>query len=81
MTIEQVRTVYQQQPFQPFALHLGDGRTINVFHRDFIASAPTGRTLAIYQPDGICNIIDLLLVTDIELKPPTAVTNGQQPGP
>jgi hypothetical protein len=57
---------------------LADGRTINVYHRDFMATAPTGRTLAIYQPDGVCNIIDLLLVTDIEIQPPTSVGGGQQ---
>ena len=29
--------------------------------------SPTGRTAAIYQPDGSCNIVDLLLVTDLEI--------------
>jgi len=78
MTIEQVRAAYEQQPFQPFSLHLADGRVIHGYHRDFIMSAPTGRTLAVYQPDGVCNIIDLLLVTDLELQPPAPVTTGSR---
>lgn len=69
MTIEQLRNLYNAQPFQPFVIHLADGREIPVRHREFIATAPSGRTIIIYQPDDSFNIIDLLLVTDIELKP------------
>lgn len=32
-------------------------------------SVPSGRTLFVVQPDDTTNIIDLLLVTDIEMKP------------
>jgi hypothetical protein len=69
MTIEQIRNVYNAQPFQPFIMHLADGRSIPVMHREFIMSAPSGRTMIVYQPDDTFNIIDLLLVTDLEDKP------------
>jgi hypothetical protein len=69
MTIERLREFYDASPFRPFVLHLADGRAIPVVHRDFIAAAPSGRTLAIYQPDDTFNLVDLLLVTDIEVKP------------
>jgi hypothetical protein len=69
MTIEQLRAAYNAQPFLPFVMHLADGRSIRVHHRDFIMSAPSGRTVVVYQPDDSCNIIDLLLVTDLEFKP------------
>ncbi len=68
MTIEQLRTVYNAQPFQPFEIHLADGRAIPVHHRDFMMAAPSGRTIVVYQPDDSMNIIDLLLVTDLEIK-------------
>lgn len=73
MTIEQIQAVYKARPFQPFVLHLADGREISVHHPDFIMSVPSGRTLFVVQPDDTTNIIDLLLVTDIELK---AAGNG-----
>ena len=73
MTIEQLRNVYNAQPFQPFVMHLADGRAIPVLHREFMASAPSGRTITVYRPDDTLNIIDLLLVTDLEIKP---TTNG-----
>ena len=69
MTIEQLRNFYSAQPFQPFIMHLADGRSIPVLHPEFMASAPSGRTITVYQPDDTLNVIDLLLVTDLELKP------------
>jgi hypothetical protein len=69
MTIEQLRTVYNAQPFRPFTIHLADGRQIPVRHRDFIMAVPSGRTLFVCQPDDTVNIIDVLLVTDLELSP------------
>jgi hypothetical protein len=74
MTIEQVRNVYNAQPFQPFVLHLADGRSITVPHREFMATAPSGRTVVVLQPDDRMNIIDLLLVTDIEIMPLSKAT-------
>jgi hypothetical protein len=68
MTIEQVRTFYTAEPFRPFTLHLADGRAIPVVHRKFLAWAPSGRTEIVYQPDDSFNIVDLLLVTDLEVK-------------
>ena len=73
MTIEQIRNVYNAQPFRPFVIHLADGRSVPVNHREFIMSVPSGRTLIVVQPDDTLNIIDLLLVADLELKP---TTNG-----
>jgi hypothetical protein len=68
MTIEKVKELYDAKPFHPFVIHLADGRAVPVYHRDFIMAAPSGRTLIVLQPDDSMNIIDLLLVTDIELQ-------------
>lgn len=75
MTIEQIRSLYEAQPFRPFVIHLADGREVPVHHRDFIMSVPSGRTLVVCQPDDTVNIIDLLLVTDLELRP---ASNGSR---
>jgi hypothetical protein len=77
MTIEQLRTVYNAHPFRPFTIHLADGRNIPVHHREFIMAVPSGRTLFVCQPDDTVNIIDLLLVTDLELQP---TSNGSAKG-
>ncbi len=77
MTIESIKQAYNQQPFQPFIIHLADGRQLPVHHREFIATAPSGRTLVVYQPDDSFNIIDLLLVTDLEIRPVAALRNSE----
>jgi hypothetical protein len=68
MTIEQLKHVYGATPFRPFVLHLADGREIMVRSREFMSFSPSGRTIIVHQLDDSWNIIDLLLVTDIEVK-------------
>lgn len=69
MTIEQIRHFYDARPFQPFVIHLADGQQIAVPSHEYMMASPTGRTIGVYQPDGTANIVDLLLVTDLEVKP------------
>jgi hypothetical protein len=68
MTIERLKELYDTQPFKPFTIHLADGRTIPVHHRDFTMAVPSGRTIVVVQPDDTMNIIDFRLVTDVEIK-------------
>lgn len=69
MTIEQLKTAYDAQPFRPFLLHLADGRELPVEQRDFLMAPPSGRTIVVWRPpDDAFHIIDLLLVTDVEFR-------------
>lgn len=67
MTIGQLREVHRAQPFRPFRLHLGDGRALPVPHPEFLAIHPTGRTVIVFGPKDHFEIVDLLLVTGIEV--------------
>ena len=75
MTFDRLRDFYNAQPFRPFVMRLAEGRRIPVVHRDFIMSVPSGRTVIVVQPDDTVNIVDLLLVTDLELEP---ASNGSR---
>ena len=68
MTTEQFKELWRAKPFQPFTIHLADGRNLRVEHQEFLAMSPSGRTAVLYQPDDSFNVIDLLLVTDLEVK-------------
>jgi len=70
MRIEQLRNVHHASPFRPFTLHLADGRSLPVPHRDFLSQSPSGRTVIVYGDDDSFSIIDVLLVTRIEVSPP-----------
>ena len=78
MTIEQLQAVYNAQPFRPFALHLADGRSIPVAHRDFMMTVPRGRTIVVAEPDGRLHILDLLLITDIDIDIEPTGGNGSR---
>jgi hypothetical protein len=69
MTIEPLKSAYNARPFRPFVMHLADGRQIAVEQPEFMASAPSGRTVMVYQPDDMWDVVDLLLVTDLGFKP------------
>jgi hypothetical protein len=68
MTMEQLRAAHQAQPFQPFTIHLADGRSYHVPHREFLSHSPSGRTIIVYHPDDSFSIIDLLLVTELKVN-------------
>ncbi len=75
MQMQQLVDVLHAEPFRPFRLHMADGRALDVPHTDFIARSPTGRSAIVYKPTGTFEIVDLMLVTSIELL------NGQDAGP
>jgi hypothetical protein len=66
MTIEQLRQSHLARPFQPFDIHLTDGRTLSVEHPEFLAQSATGRTIAVSHANGILEIVDLLSVVRLE---------------
>lgn len=65
MTIEHVRKLHAARPFQPFEIHLADGRTFAVPHPELLMQSQSGRTIAVACPDDTFETIDLLLVTSI----------------
>jgi hypothetical protein len=79
MTIEQLRAVHMVQPFRPFTIHLADGRSLFVSHREFLSQSQSGRTAIVSTPDDSHGIVDLLLVTSLVVGPQTAASNGQPP--
>jgi hypothetical protein len=78
MTIEQIKKLYNAQPFQPFVIHLAGGREVPVISREFIMAAPSGRTLVVALPDDTFDIIDLLLVSDVVVKPSGNGSGGRR---
>jgi len=77
MTIEQLRAFHHAMPFEPFTIHLADGRSYDVPHRDFLSHSHSGRTIYVTRPDDSLGIIDLLLVTDLVIHRTAAPSNGQ----
>jgi len=68
----ELRKLLKAQPFQPFTVHLPEGRQVHVFHHDFALLSPDGRTLVAYGTDPGVNIIDVMLISSIEIGPSPA---------
>jgi hypothetical protein len=76
MKISELQKLYDAEPFQPFLIHMADGRKIPVKHREFMALSPSGRTAYVYQMNDDSNVIDVALVTSLELR--KSLTNGKK---
>jgi len=74
VTAEQFRRTLLAQPFQPFTLQLSDGRQFHVPEREFASMSHSGRTVIVIQPDDSFEVIDLLLVVRLEVRPPAGST-------
>ena len=68
MTIDQFRATLHNQPFRPFTIRMADGRAFYVAHRDFVAQSRTGRTVIVFQEDEDYSVLDLLLMSELEVS-------------
>ena len=79
MTIEQLRQMHQARPFQPFEIHLADGRALPVDHPENLAYSGSGRTIGVALPDETIEIVDLLLVVSLDPRPQSPPRRGRRP--
>ena len=73
MTVDQFRAALHRVPFSPFTIRMADGRAIDVPHPDFVAHVPTGRTVIVVHPNESHSVLDLLLMSELEVH----TANGQ----
>ena len=78
MTVNQLNEVLHAQPFRPFKIHMGDGRAFLVKHRDFISRSQSGRTVIVHTGDDGFSILDMLLVTELEVPGNTRRSRGSR---
>jgi hypothetical protein len=67
MTIEQLRNIHLAFPFRPFTIRVADGRSFLVRHPEFLSHSPSGRTMIVHHDDDSYSVLDLLLVTELEV--------------
>jgi hypothetical protein len=69
MKIDEVRKLVHARPFSPFLIHVADGGRLWVKHEDFVALAPSGRTMIVYRHDreDDYQVVELPMVTRLEV--------------
>lgn len=68
MMTEHLKNLLAARPFTPFVIHMADSRDVAVSHPEAIAYGG-GRIAVVVRPDDSFEIIDLLLVPSLEVKP------------
>jgi hypothetical protein len=74
-TREQLRTMQTQQPFEPFLVRLADGRSFEVTHPELAACSKDGRSMTLYDDDGM-HLLEMLTI--VELVPATRPTSARR---
>jgi hypothetical protein len=69
MTTEALHKLHATRPFVPFYMRLGDGQRLPVEHPEMLAYAPKSRLATVWFNDGSFELVDLLLVTGLEVMP------------
>jgi hypothetical protein len=67
ITKDAIQSTLHAQPFKPFLLRLIDGTLVPVPHADFMVVSQGGRTAIVNTEGEKFSIVDLGLVTTIEL--------------
>ena len=74
MSPERIREILNTQPFQPFTVHTGDGKTVDVLSKEFAFLPPRGRTLIVVEPkvpdpreedEYRTHFVDVFLITKV----------------
>ena len=74
MTREAVYDALHDRPFRKFSLRLTDGSLIPVPHPEFILLTQGGRTAVVSTEGEHFRVVDLALVTAIEVESPDGQT-------
>ena len=69
MKISILRELHEARPFMPFIIGLADGRKLNVPHNEFLSFFPSGRSAILTHADDTFTLIDLLMVTTVDVRP------------
>lgn len=67
MQIEELRATLRHEPFRVFVIHMVDGRTFPVAHRDYLAISPTERSVIVYDVDGSHSVLDMRLMSELQV--------------
>jgi len=66
MTIDEIRSLLVRNPFEPFTVHLADGRSFDITNRDFLLLPRDRNTSIIFAlPDGKFEWIYVKQITSI----------------
>jgi hypothetical protein len=70
MTSNVIRDLIRAAPFQPFTLHVADGKSFRIEHPECVAVLQGGRMIFINTKDDDYEWVDVFLTTRVESSAP-----------
>lgn len=70
MSVSSIREAISARPFRPFTVRVADQRSYTIPHPEFVNIGPQNRSLVIWHDDGGASIVDMLMITGIDLPAP-----------
>ncbi|MHC4703144.1 MAG: hypothetical protein ACYTFQ_21475, partial [Planctomycetota bacterium] len=64
MDLEGIREALRRQPFEPFALRLADGRSLDVPHPEMVAVGK--RRVIVVESDDSWSVVEPLLIVSLD---------------
>ena len=68
MTFDQVKEIAQARPFRPFSIETAGGKNLQVLNPDTIFFGPDRRTVVVFDPQTICNLVDASDVVSVSIR-------------
>jgi hypothetical protein len=68
MIADDIRTLLNAQPFQPFTLYMASEKAYTVPHPEFASLSPRGRTLILWRQKGGYDQLDVQLIARVEVQ-------------
>ena len=65
MTFQGFQEFLRVTPFEPFVVHVADGRIFYVRHPDVISFSPRQRTVSVLNDDRRIEVIEMLLIASL----------------
>jgi hypothetical protein len=78
-TRDQLRQMVTASPFVPFIVKLADGRQFEVEHPELASCSVDGRSMSLYDRDGL-HLLEMLLVAEMRPAGRPASARRKAPG-
>jgi len=65
MRTDDLRKALRAVPFEPFRVRVVDGREYRVDHPEFMAIAPDGRRVVVFDTEGLVEWVDTLMIASL----------------
>lgn len=69
MTTDELRRRLKAEPFRPFRIHMGGGRSLEIPHPEMALISPGGRIVAIYAEPDALEVVDVFMIQSIQILP------------